>query len=122
MVILLKRDEVMDTAGKYLEGSKTIDELLQMLDSEQQKLEENWEGGAFDSFADQYDELKPKIQDFSELLSDINEQLKNADEIESYRIWDDVINKIYDDVDLDCFTKDEEELAEERLADYYYEI
>lgn len=48
--------------------------------------------------------------------------LKNADEIESYRIWDDVINKIYDDVDLDCFTKDEEELAEERLADYYYEI
>lgn len=53
---------------------------------------------------------------------EINEQLKNADEIESYRIWDDVINKIYDDVDLDCFTKDEEELAEERLADYYYEI
>ena len=78
MAILLKRDEVMDTAGKYLEGSKTIDELLQMLDSEQQKLEENWEGGAFDSFADQYDELKPKIQDFSELLSDINEQLKNV--------------------------------------------
>mgnify|MGYP006908962903 CR=1 FL=1 len=35
---------------------------------------------------------------------------------------DDVINKIYDDVDLDCFTKYEEELAEERLADYYYEI
>lgn len=78
MAILLKRDEVMDTAGKYLEGSKTIDELLQMLDSEQQKLEENWEGGAFDGFADQYDELKPKIQDFSELLSDINEQLKNV--------------------------------------------
>lgn len=53
---------------------------------------------------------------------EVNEQLKNADEIESYRIWDDVINKIYDDVDLDCFTRDEEELSEERLDDYYYEI
>lgn len=53
---------------------------------------------------------------------EINEQLKNADEIESYRIWDDVINKIYDDVDLDCFTKDEEELSEEKMDDYYYEI
>ena len=53
---------------------------------------------------------------------EINEQLKNADEIESYHIWDDVINKIYDDVDLDCFTRDEEELSEERLNDYYYEI
>lgn len=53
---------------------------------------------------------------------EINEQLKNADEIESYRIWDDVISQIYDDVDLDCFAKDDEELAEERLADYYYEI
>lgn len=53
---------------------------------------------------------------------EINEQLKNANEIESYRIWDDVISQIYDDVDLDCFAKDEEELAEERLADYYYEI
>ena len=53
---------------------------------------------------------------------EINEQLKNADEIESYRIWDDVINKIYDYVDLDCFTKDEEELSEEKMDDYYYEI
>lgn len=53
---------------------------------------------------------------------EVNEQLKNEDEIESYRIWDDVINKIYDDVDLDCFTKDEEELSEEKMDDYYYEI
>ena len=53
---------------------------------------------------------------------EINEQLKNADEIESYRIWDDVINNIYDDVDLECFAKDEVELVEERMIDDCYEI
>lgn len=81
--IKLTPDELRDSAKKYDEGSTGIDEILSTLKSEQEVISSNWEGNAFDSFNEQFDQLVPHIEDFRQLLADINAQLlKVADIIE----------------------------------------
>jgi len=53
------------------------------LTHEQQVIDANWDGSAFDSFEAQFNELSPKIKQFAQLLEDINAQLiKVADIVE----------------------------------------
>lgn len=81
--IKLTPEELRTSAVKYTNGSTDIDNVLSILTSEQEVIRENWEGTAFDSFDNQFTELKPKIQEFSQLLQDINTQLNSvADTIE----------------------------------------
>ena len=81
--IKLTPEELRTSAVKYTNGSSDIDNVLAILSSEQEAIRENWEGSAFESFDNQFSELKPKIQEFSQLLQDINTQLNSvADTIE----------------------------------------
>lgn len=81
--IKLTPEELRTSAVKYTNGSTDIDNVLTILTSEQETIRENWEGTAFESFDNQFTELKPKIQEFSQLLQDINTQLNSvADTIE----------------------------------------
>lgn len=81
--IKLTPEELRTSAVKYTNGSSDIDNVLTILTSEQETIRENWEGTAFESFDNQFTELKPKIQEFSQLLQDINTQLNSvADTIE----------------------------------------
>ena len=81
--IKLTPEELRTSAVKYTNGSSDIDNVLSILTSEQEAIRENWEGTAFESFDNQFTELKPKIQEFSQLLQDINSQLNSvADTIE----------------------------------------
>ncbi|MBM6614790.1 WXG100 family type VII secretion target [Desemzia sp. RIT804] len=81
--IKLTPEELRTSAVKYTNGSTDIDNVLSILTSEQEAIRENWEGTAFESFDNQFTELKPKIQEFSQLLQDINTQLNSvADTIE----------------------------------------
>ncbi|HEL9597868.1 TPA: WXG100 family type VII secretion target [Streptococcus suis] len=81
--IKLTPNELRTSAIRYTEGSDNIDAILASLSNEQSVIRENWEGTAFDSFDAQFEALKPKIVEFSELLRDINSQLnKVADIIE----------------------------------------
>lgn len=81
--IKLTPEELRTSAVKYTNGSSDIDNVLAILTSEQETIRENWEGSAFESFDNQFSELKPKIQEFSQLLQDINTQLNSvADTIE----------------------------------------
>lgn len=81
--IKLTPEELRTSAVKYTNGSTDIDNVLSILTSEQETIRENWEGTAFESFDNQFTELKPKIQEFSQLLQDINTQLNSvADTIE----------------------------------------
>lgn len=79
--IKLTPDELRTSAEKYTTGSEQIDEILSTLTTEQGVIGDNWEGTAFDSFQEQFDELSPKIREFSELLQSINEQLNKVAEI-----------------------------------------
>ncbi|MFL2101358.1 WXG100 family type VII secretion target [Mycobacteroides abscessus] len=81
--IKLTPEELRTSAVKYTNGSTDIDNVLSILTSAQETIRENWEGTAFESFDNQFTELKPKIQEFSQLLQDINTQLNSvADTIE----------------------------------------
>lgn len=81
--IKLTPEELRTSAVKYTNGSTDIDNVLSILTSEQETIRENWEGTAFERFDNQFTELKPKIQEFSQLLQDINTQLNSvADTIE----------------------------------------
>ena len=71
------------SAQRYTEGSESVDQVLTSLTREQAVISENWDGSAFDSFEQQFNELSPKIKEFAQLLQDINAQLiKVADIVE----------------------------------------
>lgn len=81
--IKLTPEELRQSAQRYTEGANNVEEVLNALTREQQVIDENWDGHAFDRFENQFNELTPKIREFIELLSDINQQLiKVADTLE----------------------------------------
>lgn len=72
--------ELKDKAKRYIQSSQQIDQILKDLSTLQEQLHGEWEGLAFNKFNDQFIQLKPKVQDFSHLMLEINEQLtKTAD-------------------------------------------
>lgn len=79
--IKLSPEELIASAGKYGQGSQNITETLQLLAHEQETIRSNWEGTAFDSFDVQFQSLTPRIQEFSQLLEEIDVQLKKVAEI-----------------------------------------
>lgn len=81
--IKLTPDELRTSAVKYTDGAQQVTDVLNRLSQEQEIIRENWEGTAFQSFDNQFQELTPKIREFSELLEQINQQLnKVADVVE----------------------------------------
>ena len=81
--IKLTPEELRQSAQRYAQGSQEIDQILNTLTHEQQVIDANWDGSAFDSFEAQFNELSPKIKQFAQLLEDINAQLiKVADIVE----------------------------------------
>ena len=76
--IKLSPEELRTSASKYTNGSEEVTAVLTTLRSEQETIRANWEGNAFDSFDQQFNELAPKIEDFAQLLQDINAQLNNV--------------------------------------------
>ena len=82
-LIKLTPEELRASAQCYTEGSESVDQVLTSLTREQAVISENWDGSAFDSFEQQFNELSPKIKEFAQLLQDINAQLiKVADIVE----------------------------------------
>ncbi len=73
--IKLTPEDLRGSATKYTSGSEQIDEILTTLTNEQSVISDNWDGSAFESFEEQFNELSPKIKEFAELLQSINEQL-----------------------------------------------
>ncbi|MFU2181713.1 MULTISPECIES: WXG100 family type VII secretion target [Streptococcus] len=76
--IKLTPEELRQSAVQYSNGSQTVTDVLTTLTNEQAVISENWEGSAFDSFEQQFNELSPKIQEFAELLTAINQQLNSV--------------------------------------------
>ena len=81
--IKLTPEDLRQSAQRYAQGAQDIDQILTNLTHEQQVIDANWDGSAFDSFEAQFNELSPKIKQFSQLLEEINGQLiKVADIVE----------------------------------------
>jgi WXG100 family type VII secretion target len=81
--VKLNPEELRASAQRYTDGAENVNQVLSSLTNEQAIISENWEGSAFQSFEEQFNELSPKIKEFAQLLQDINAQLvKVADIVE----------------------------------------
>lgn len=81
--IKLTPEELRQSATKYTDGSNQVNDVLSSLQNEQNIISDNWDGQAFDRFEQQFQELVPKVQEFAQLLEEINQQLVSvADTLE----------------------------------------
>lgn len=62
-------------AVDYQNASQQIEDLLASLRTTQANVSEIWQGDAFDSFDDQFNQLVPKVQEFAGLMDEIHTQM-----------------------------------------------
>ncbi|CAD5900724.1 WXG100 family type VII secretion target [Carnobacterium maltaromaticum] len=73
--IKLTPDELEASATKYTAGASDVREVLGRLTAEQRNINDNWDGTAFDKFDEQFVQLSGKVNEFADLLDQINAQL-----------------------------------------------
>lgn len=76
--IRMSPEELKSKAQTYGGGADQINDVLGQLRNLQDQLRGEWEGRAFERFDDQFRELEPKVQNFSELLREIQVQLQQT--------------------------------------------
>lgn len=73
--IRVSPETLQTRAREYNKASNDVNSILSNLTALQQTLSAEWEGQAFQGFDRQFNELKPKVREFAELLEQINLQL-----------------------------------------------
>ena len=76
--IRVSPETLQTRAREYNKASNEVNSILSNLTGLQQTLASEWEGQAFQGFDRQFNELKPKVREFAELLEQINLQLVSA--------------------------------------------
>lgn len=76
--IKLTPDELEASATKYTAGASDVREVLGRLTAEQDNISQNWDGTAFEKFEQQFIELSGKVNEFADLLDQINTQLNQV--------------------------------------------
>ncbi|WP_018664837.1 WXG100 family type VII secretion target [Heyndrickxia acidiproducens] len=80
--IRMTPEELKAKAQRYGQSGQQIEQILRELTNLQNELRGEWEGRAFQGFDDQFNQLKPKVQNFAQLMHDIHTQLnKTADAV-----------------------------------------
>lgn len=70
--------ELMSQAKAYSQGANEVQTVLRNLESTTNQIASEWEGAAFRQYQAQFEQLKPKVRQFAELLQTINGQLNTA--------------------------------------------
>lgn len=76
--IRMSPEELKTKAARYGNGGRQIEDILSDLSRLQEDLRSEWEGLAFDKFDNQFTDLAPRVQNFAQLLHDIERQLKET--------------------------------------------
>ena len=80
--IRMSPEELKSKATRYGRSAQQIEQILRELTNLQNELRGEWEGKAFQRFDDQFNQLSPKVQNFAQLMQEINTQLnKTADSV-----------------------------------------
>ena len=66
--IRMSPEELKSKAAQYGQGANQIEDILSQLQNLQNELRGEWEGRAFEGFDQQFNQLKPKVQNFAQLL------------------------------------------------------
>ncbi|CAM4250140.1 WXG100 family type VII secretion target [Listeria booriae] len=81
--IRMSPEELRNRSRTYGTKGNDIDQILRELEQLQEQLRGEWEGEAFRKFDDQFQQLKPKVKNFSDLMHQIEQQLaKTADAVQ----------------------------------------
>lgn len=80
MAISIEIDDIKDHADSFKDEAEEQTELIQRCDSLLLEMEDSWQGEAARAFQDQWLELKPKLENASELLETIGDQLEDVAE------------------------------------------
>ncbi|MFC4620316.1 WXG100 family type VII secretion target [Camelliibacillus cellulosilyticus] len=78
--IRMTPEELKAKAKTYGDSGSQIEDILSKLTTLQSQLRAEWEGRAFEGFDNQFNELRPKVQNFAQLMHDIQAQLTKTAE------------------------------------------
>lgn len=73
--IRVSPETLQSRAREYGKAANDIRVILSNLQRLQDTLRSEWEGAAFQGFDQQFSELKPKVENFADLMQQINTQL-----------------------------------------------
>lgn len=76
--IRLTVSQIQSTASTFKNDSDEINSILSTLTSEKNKLLAAWEGDSAKAFSDEFENMAPKIRDFSTLVGQVGNQLNKA--------------------------------------------
>ena len=76
--IRMTPEQLRNDAKRYGTSSAQIEAILTDLSNLQDKFRSEWEGKAFEQFDVQFEQLTPKVQQFSKLLEEIQGQLQTT--------------------------------------------
>ncbi len=76
--IKMTPDELHSKAQSYGGGADDIHDVLSRLENLQNELRGEWEGRAFERFDEQFQQLSRKVNDFEQLLREIQTQLQKT--------------------------------------------
>ncbi len=83
--IRMTPQELKNRARKYGSSGEQINTMLGELNGLQNQLRSEWEGKAFQQFDAQFEQLRPKVESFRDLLFAIKDQLDHtADAVEQH--------------------------------------
>lgn len=76
--IMMTPEEMNTYASRYKEGSSEITNLSNSLNSLEATIEQEWQGKGFDQFDAEFKQLKPKVDQFAQLLDEIADKLNKS--------------------------------------------
>ena len=68
--------ELTTLGGEFMNSASEIGEIMTKLESQMSTLESSWEGAVKLSFFEEYQQRKPSIQEFQNMVNVFGEQLK----------------------------------------------
>jgi len=71
-------DQLRSYGSQYQSDSGEVADVIARCDSRTLEMLETWKGSASEAFNQQYEELKPSIRKFIELLDDIGRQVQSV--------------------------------------------
>ena len=74
--IAITPEELTTLGGEFMNSASEIGEIMTKLESQMSTLESSWEGAVKLSFFEEYQQRKPSIQEFQNMVNVFGEQLK----------------------------------------------
>ena len=94
--IAITPEELQTLGGEFITSASQIGEIMTKLESQMNALESSWEGAVKLSYFEEYQQRKPSIQEFQEMVDEYQNAQKLTQGIEN--LTDEQLNALKDQV------------------------